>query len=228
MSGWGEYAAAWAAFLASHAAPVQPPVRAWLVARLGRTGYLAGFVALSLAALAWLVVAAGRAPWVPLWEPAAWQRWVPNLAMPLVCLLIAHALAAPNPLSFGGRAAGFDPDRPGIAGVARHPLLWALALWSAAHLPPNGDLAHVLLFGGFAVFALAGMRAIDRRLQRQRGMPEWQRLARLSSTLPLAALVSGRWRPGLRLSPARILAGFALWLGLLALHPWATGLSPLP
>lgn len=228
MTGWAEYAAAWAVFLASHALPVQPPLRAWLVARLGRAGYLAAFIAVSLAALAWLVVAAGRAPWLPLWEPAAWQRWVPNLVMPFACLLVAHAIAAPNPLSFGGRTAGFDPAHPGIAGVARHPLLWALALWSAAHLPPNGDLAHVLLFGGFAGFALMGMRAFDRRVQGELGASEWRRLAQASSALPLAALLAGRWRPRRSPAPRRILAGLALWLALLWLHPWAIGLSPLP
>ena len=58
---------------------------------------------------------------------------------------------------------------PGIAGITRHPLLWAFTLWALAHMAPNGDLAHVLLFGLFAVFGIAGMSALDRRKRKQWG-----------------------------------------------------------
>ena len=89
-------------------------------------------------------------------------------ALGVACLLAAYGVGAVNPLSFAGRAPErYDPDAPGIAGVARHPLLWALLLWSGSHLVPNGDLAHVLLFGGLAAMAAAGMVAIDRRLRQR-------------------------------------------------------------
>jgi uncharacterized membrane protein len=153
--------------------------------------------------------------------------------MPLVCLLVAFGVAAPNPLSFASRAhQGFDPDRPGIAGITRHPLLWALLLWSASHLLPNGDLAHVLLFGGFAVFALVGMAAMDRRFRRTLGKAEWERLARRTSLVPLAALAGGRWRPaGVTVNGeflVRLLLGAALYLAFLSAHEPVTGVSPLP
>jgi uncharacterized membrane protein len=89
-------------------------------------------------------------------------------------------------LSFGGRAhQEFDPEKPGIAGITRHPLLWAFVLWSASHLLPDGDLAHVVLFGGFAVFALLGMVAMDKRFRRTLGNADWERLARRTSLVPL-------------------------------------------
>lgn len=47
--------------------------------------------------------------------------------------------------------------------------LWALSLWALAHVVPNGDLAHVILFGNFAAFALLGQRLVDRRRQRDMG-----------------------------------------------------------
>jgi uncharacterized membrane protein len=227
MGGWGELAAAFLAFLLSHLLPVRPAIRARLVGLAGERGYLAGYSAVSLAMLAWLVAAAGRAPFVPLWPYAPWQAWVPNLAMPLACLLIAFGIGAPNPLSFGGRAAGFDPERPGIAGFARHPLLVALALWAASHAVPNGNLAQAALFGAFAGFALLGMRVIDRRKRRQMGT-EWARLAARTSFWPGAALLSGRWRPAGGPDPRRLAVAAALWLGLLALHPGLIGVSPLP
>jgi uncharacterized membrane protein len=114
--GWTEFAASYAVLLLSHALPARPAVRSKLVSALGLRGYLLAYGVASLAALTWLIVASGRAPYVPLWSSAAWQPWLANLVMPLVCLLIAFAIGAPNPLSFGGRTAGFDPRRPGVAG----------------------------------------------------------------------------------------------------------------
>ena len=148
--------------------------------------------------------------------------------MPPACLLVAFGMAAPNPLSLGGRMAGYDPEHPGIAGFTRHPLLWALVLWAGAHAVPNGDLAHLLLFGGFAGFALLGMRALDRRRRRQLGTEAWARLARRTAFWPGAALVSGRWRPAALPSPRRMVAATLLWLALLVLHGPVIGVTPLP
>lgn len=228
MGGWGEFAAAFAAFLLSHALPARPAPRRKLARAMGERGYLAAYSLVSLGVLGWLVAAAGRAPFVLLWPQAAWQAWVVNLVMPAACLLAAGAVGAPNPLSFGGRAGGFDPARPGIAGVARHPLLWAIALWAAAHALANGNLAHVLLFGSFAGFALLGMRVLDRRRRRLLGEAEWARLAARSSAWPFAALLDGRWRPEAPPPWRRLAIGVAAWLVLLALHPVAVGVSPLP
>jgi len=228
MSGWGEMAAAFAVFLLSHALPARPALRRKLASALGERGYLLAYSLVSMAALAWLVVAAGRAPYVPLWDPAGWQHWMPNLAMPLACLLIAFAVGAPNPLSFGGREAGFDPANPGIAGVARHPLLLALALWAGSHVVPNGNLAHVALFGAFAGFAMLGMHIIDRRKRRVLGQAAWDRLATRTSNWPFGAMLAGRWRPAGFPDPVRLLLGLLLWAALVVLHPAVIGLSALP
>lgn len=226
---WAEFAAAYGVFLLSHALPARPAVRRKLAATLGERGYLVAYGAVSVAALTWLIAASGRAPYVPLWSGAAWQPWLANLAMPPACLLIAFAVGAPNPLSFGGQGAGFAPRHPGVAGLARHPLLVALAIWAGVHTLANGDLAHVLLFGGFAGFALLGMRALDRRRRRQLGDAEWARLAACTSNWPLAALFTGRWRPRpARPDAMRLVLGLLLWLALLALHPVIIGVSPLP
>ncbi len=232
-NGWLDLAVAFVLFLALHGLPARPAVRRRLVASLGEAGYLVLYSTVSLLALTWLIVAAGRAPYLDVWAFAPWQLWVPNLAMPVCCFLVAFGIAAPNPLSFGGRTPQrFDPDRPGIAGVTRHPLLWALALWSASHLAPNGDLAHVLLFGGFALFAVLGMVAIDSRLKRSLGDAEWQRLARRTSLVPFAALARRRrWPSGVGANAeflVRLLGGAALYVMLLSLHERIIGVSPFP
>ncbi|WP_425043955.1 NnrU family protein [Primorskyibacter sp. S87] len=221
MGGWGEFILALVVFLISHAIPVRPPVRPWLIARLGRTGYFVCYSLASLAILLWLIVAAARAPYIEVIPPLEILRWLPNLAMPVVCLLAVAGMAIRNPLSFGGMGRReFDPDAPGILAASRHPLLLALCLWAGSHLLANGSLAHVILFGLFAVFAVVGMSLIDRRKKRELGS-DWSRLAqntaRLSLRLPSPPLPLWVWATAL-----------LLWLALLLLHGPIIGMSPLP
>ena len=219
---WLEYSAAWLAFLLSHVLPARPPLRPWLETRLGPRGFTLVYSLLALVALAWLLRAAGRAPHVPLWDWAPWQRWVPVVTMLPVCLILALAIARPNPFSFGGaRNDCFDPERPGIIRLTRHPLLLALALWSASHIVPNGDLAHAVLFGTIACFALIGGVMIDRRKRRRMG-DRWTRLTlSVGKTAPWPAV-------GDMNTVRRLAAGVLLYAVLIALHPRLFGVSPLP
>lgn len=229
MGGWGELLLAFVVFLLSHALPARPALRERLVGMLGQGGYLAAYTVLSLALLGWLIVAAGRAPYVPLLPWGVWQAWVPNIVMPFAVLLIVFGTAAPNPLSFGGAGNGcFDPERPGIVGVTRHPLPWGLVMWSGSHGLANPDLAHVLLFGGSAGFALLGMWMIDRRNRRRMGVERWAQLGTRSSIIPFAALLGGRWRPAAGPSPLRLVIALLLWISLLGLHGLVIGVSPFP
>jgi uncharacterized membrane protein len=230
MGVWTEFAIAFGIFLLSHAIPARPGIRSRLRAILGEGGFLAIYSAVSVVLLGWLIAAAGRAPYVSLWDFAPWQMWVPNLLMPLVCLLVAFGTAAPNPLSFGSRGIErFNPERPGIAGISRHPLLLGLLLWAAGHIVPNGDLAHVILFGTFTGFSALGMRMIDARRQRTMGRAAWDRCAARTSLWPGAALLDGRWRPSpRRFDPLRLGVAVLLWATLLGLHGTVIGVSPLP
>lgn len=224
---WLNFGAAYLAFFASHAVPAAPHVRRGLRQVLGARGYGLLFSAVSVAILGWMIVAAGQAPYVQIWAQWPWMRWVTNGAMLCAVLLAACGIGAPNPLSFDGRARGYDPQHPGIAGVTRHPLLWALLIWALAHMLVNGDLAHVILFGSFALFCPVGMRMLDRRNRHLMG-PAWDRLAARTSVIPFAALVQGRWHPVTWPAPGRLLLGLAVWCLLLALHPYVIGVSPIP
>jgi uncharacterized membrane protein len=214
MTGWAEYLLAWAVFLTSHSLPIRPQVKTRLVGVLGAGGFTLAYSVLSLTVLIWLIGAAGRAPYIPLWDWASWQVWATRSAMLLACLLVAFAAFLPNPYSFGGwRNHTFDPARPGILALTRHPLLLALAIWAAGHLPVRGDVAHVALFTGFASFAVLGMALINRRklnsAHSQRFVP--------STPVSLPEL----W-------VLRTFAGIGLWLGIGALHPILIGPSALP
>ncbi|MEM1007250.1 MAG: NnrU family protein [Pseudomonadota bacterium] len=221
MTGWPLYFAALMIFFVSHMIPVRPAVRGWLVGALGRRGYFVAYSALSLAVLAWLIRAAAQAPYVEVLPPAPVLRWVPVIIMPLVCWLALAGLAIRNPFSFGGLGQRpFDPEKPGILRMTRHPILVALLLWAVAHLLANGSLSHVILFGLFAGFAGVGMSLIDRRKARAMG-PEWVRLSRNTACFSLRA--PDPWpRPWIWMGS---LAVFAV---LLHLHVPFIGLSPLP
>lgn len=221
--GWAEFIVAFGAFFVIHSVPLRPAVRARLTAALGKRVFTIAYSTLSLAALIWLIGAAGRAPFVALWARYPWQAWVPLAGMGAACVILAFAIGRANPFSFGGAGVeAFDPTRPGIVRYMRHPVLVALALWAGAHLVPNGDLAHVLLFGVFAGFALLGMGMIDRRRQRSMGPARWHDLR----DGVRAATVRGpaSWR-GVAF---RLTAAFGLYAALLALHPIVLGVSPLP
>jgi len=230
LNGWIEFGAALAAFAVSHAVPPQPAVKRRFTALLGAPGFTAGYSAISLAALAWLIVAAGHAPYVGVWDIRPWRLWLPVLAMPFAFVLLTCGVAAPNPLSFASAGkARFDPEHPGVAGVIRHPVLWAFALWAAAHLSAISDLAHVVLFALLTGFAVGGQPILDRRMRRVMGEAAWRHLAARTSAYPFAALLEGRWAPDRRGIPLlRILLGLALYVGMLLAHRTVIGVSPLP
>jgi uncharacterized membrane protein len=220
MTDWFEFIAALTLFMVSHMFPVRPPMRPWLIGRLGRKGYFISYSVLSLLVLGWLIVAAARAPYIgvlPQWEVF---RWAPLLVMPLACLIAVGGMMGQNPLSFGGLGSQpFDPDKPGMLAATRHPLLAAMALWAAAHLLANGDLAHVILFGLFGGFAGMGMIVIDHRNQRLLGPGEWQRLARGTARLNLMQLP---------LSPVPLAIAAVVFVALILLHEPVIGYAPLP
>ncbi|MCB2128182.1 MAG: NnrU family protein [Rhodobacteraceae bacterium] len=226
--GWIEFALAMGLFMASHRIPAALGVKDALTRALGPRGYTALFNIASLLLLWWVIAAAGRAPVVDLWYQTPAARWAVNIAMPLAIALSAFGVAAPNPFAFEGRATGFDPARPGIAGVTRQPLLWAFLLWSGAHLWANGDLAHVILFGTFALFSALGMKIVETRRRRAIGQEDWVRLTAQTGLIPFAALAAGRWRPRGLPSWTRLTITLAGWALIWHLHEPVIGVYPAP
>jgi uncharacterized membrane protein len=228
LSGWVELLAAGAAFLIAHALPARPALRSQLIAVAGRRMYLFAYSIASLLLLGWLIQSAARAPFVELWPYEDWQLLVPAVGMLFGCVLLTFGLTSPNPLSIGGRHnARFDPQHPGIAGVVRHPILWATLVWSVSHAVPNGDISHVLMFGTFALFSAIGMIAIDRRRRSALGEAEWRTMAQFTSNLPFAGIARG-WRVNDGAGTAlRLAGGVVLYLLLILLHGAVTGVPLL-
>lgn len=210
-----------AVFLGSHSLTNRPAFRAWAESRLGgRRGFTLAYSVLSVLLLIWMVVAYGNAPTVLLWGQQPWMRWVPPLAMPLACILAVAGLTTPNPFSIGPGPTGYDPARPGILRLTRHPVLWAAALWAGAHMVPNGDAAALVLFTPLLLLALAGPAMLDRKRRASLGFEQWSRLAaRTGRPVAVALGETGWWR---------ILGGLVLYAALLALHQPVIGTGPLP
>ena len=75
-------------------------------------------------------------------------------------------------------------------------MLWGLLLWALAHLPPNGRLIPVLLFGAMAALAAMGFHRLDTKARRRMGPERWSEAAGRTSILPFAAMLAGRAVPG--------------------------------
>ena len=223
--GWTGFVLAWVAFLGAHVIPMLPPVRARLVATLGTRNYFIAFGSMSVLLLWLLILATNAAPLVPLAAQMPWQRWLVNLAMPPAILLTVYGLRAPNPFGLGRKGAGFDPERPGIVGITRHPLMWAFILWAGAHLIANPDLAHVIFFGVLLAYALRGMAKAESRARADGSLAA---LGARTGFWPFAALVTGRWRPQAPPALRPLLWSALIWIAVLLLHPYVIGASPLP
>src|SRR5690554_4674665 len=187
-----EFALALTLFVLSHLVPSLPGARARIIAMIGRKPYLIGYATLSVVLLAWVLLAALSAPVSVLWMPAGWQAWITLVVSPIALFLIIAGLISPNPLSLSARR-----NRLGEAGavvtITRHPVFWGFALWSASHIPPNGDLRSLLLFGSLTILAVSGFWLSDKRARRALE-GQWQALARTTSIIPFLAIILGRTR----------------------------------
>ncbi|MBV7380595.1 NnrU family protein [Maritimibacter dapengensis] len=229
MEGWAEYTLAMIAFLSSHFVPRVADLRGRLMSRIGRRAYFIVYGIVSLLLFGWVISAAGRAPFIELWPQTSLARWAPNLVMPIALILVSVGIGMRQPFTLGSRRnADFDPDDPGIAAISRHPLFLALAIWAISHLLPNGDLAHVILFGAFAMLAVLAIPAFDARARRVL-MGGADRFFTQTALLSVAPFTDRDWRArhfGRFMRRAGI--GLVIWVGLLMAHAAVIGVAPFP
>ncbi len=216
-------------FAGSHLALSHPPIRSWLIARLGERPFRGVYSLVAAACLVWLVMAYNRAPHVEMWVAGDWARWVVLGVMPCATVLLVCGLTAPNPTLVGaeGRASGATVGG-GIFAITRHPVLWAIALWAGAHVLARGDRAAIVLFGALAGLALIGMAHIDRR-RRAADDTTFRWLDVTTSAVPFRALLAGRAHLSLAaIGWWRLALALVVFVGMVALHAPVTGLDPLP
>jgi uncharacterized membrane protein len=191
-----------AGFVLIHIGVSATGLRAALVGRIGEGPYRAVFSLVSLALLAALISGFNEMradPFDPLneavWLPPTWLRW-PAYALALfgVALAVAGVLTpGPTLAGYEKRALAQDEPARGVLRITRHPFLWGVAFWAAAHLLVNGERFAAMLFGALGLMVVFGARSIDRK-GRARDAVAWARVEDATSHAPFAALAHGRRR----------------------------------
>lgn len=178
-------------FLGMHSVSILAP--AWRDAQAARNekAWKGVYTLVSLVGFALLVYGYGLARQSPVvvYAPPTWLR---HLALLLLVPVFPVLLAA------------YLPGR--IKTAVKHPMLVATKLWAVAHLLANGNLADVLLFGGFLAWAVADRISLKRRVVR---------------AIPGAP-------PGPANDAIAVVGGLALYgLFVWRAHLWLIGVSPL-
>ncbi|MDA4847227.1 NnrU family protein [Hoeflea poritis] len=218
-----EFAAAFLVFIGAHVLPARSGLRDTLIGRLGRRAYLVLYSLLSLALLAWLISAATRAPHIALWPTTRLSVVIALVLTAIAAVLLSCGATRPQPVSISLRGGTIDPRHPGISALTRHPVLWALFLWSVAHLLANGDAVGVVMFASFAVFCVISRPALEARARRR--LPEDVFAQAMSvSSGSFGDRLSRALSPRLAIETA---AGLALYVLMLALHGDLIGVDPL-
>jgi tripartite-type tricarboxylate transporter receptor subunit TctC len=209
--------AATAAFLLTHFV-ASTPLRAKLVAAMGEWPYRGAYSVVAFITLGWMIWAYAGAAAEPLWPGF---RQVPRVVMPFAFVLIACGYWR-NPTMVGAdRLLKSDDPARGIIRITRHPIMWGIMLWAAAHVLARGDLRAVVFFGGFLLLAALGTILIDRRKNTN---PDFRRFKQVTSNVPFVAVAQGRnrivWREIGWLRPA---IGIAVFVLVFLVHPWISG-----
>jgi uncharacterized membrane protein len=137
-------------FLGVHSLQIfAPQWRSRTIAQFGEGAFKGVYSLVSLLGFVLLVWGFGMARETPtlLWMPPVGMR---------------HAASLLTLLAFVLLAATYVP-RNHIKARLHHPMVLSVKVWALAHLLSNGMAAHVLLFGGFLLWAVACFAAARRR-----------------------------------------------------------------
>jgi uncharacterized membrane protein len=161
-------------------------------ARVGEGAFKGSYSVLSIVGFALIVWGFGIARQTPV------QLWSPPVAM-------RHVAALLTLISFILLAAAYVPVN-GIKARLHHPMVLGVKVWAFAHLLANGNVAHVVLFGSFLVWAIWNFAA-SRRRDRLTGVT---------------------YAPGKGAATAiTVVVGVGAWLAFaLFLHGWLVGVRP--
>lgn len=198
-------------FLLSH------PLRRPLVAALGETGFLLLYSLVAFATLGFLVHAYRQAPVTAPWWPVGDGLWlIATIAMLVASILLLGALVR-NPAAPGAAATAATADAHGVYAVTRHPMMWAFAIWGAAHILVHPIPKNIIVSVAIIVLALVGAALQDRK-KAGADPAGWHAWQGRTSYLPFVALVQRRARFG-SFGMHALAGGLVVWL----LASWAHG-----
>ena len=165
-----------------------PQARQNAIARWGTLGFKAGYALMALVGLYLLVQGYGLARLEPvvLWTPPRGMQHATILLMWVAMVLLVATYVPGNQ----------------IKAKLRHPMTLSVKVWALGHLLSNGNLADVILFGGFLVWSVLVFRAARQRDRMSlHSGPE----GKLVGTLLAVVLGTGIWA-------AFLMGGLHLWL----------------
>lgn len=214
------------AFVGTHFA-LSHPLRAPIVGAVGERGFLGVYSLVAFATLGWLASAYRAAPTTPMLWPVGDGLWaVATVVMLVASILLVGSLIGNPALPSGGVPVAIPMQARGVFTITRHPMMWAFALWAAAHALVYPIGANLALVAAIAVLALVGAALQDRKKEalQPATWPQWE--AR-TSYWPFAAIAAGRAKlAGFR--PHDIAGGLVIWLAAtwahLPLAGWAAGI----
>ena len=209
-------------FLATHYV-ASTPIRSVLVRGLGDNGYLGLYSLVSLVTLVWMIWAYAKTPLDRIWIGDEFKAWM-LLLMPVSLVFVVCGLSIRNPTAVRqGNALKSTGEPRGILRVTRHPLMWGIAIWAFLHMITRGDAASIIFFGALLLLGVSGAALIDLRMAKNFGA-DWTRFAAKTSNVPFAAIVQGRNQFKFEeIGWWRVLAGLALYVVLMYLHPYVIG-----
>lgn len=214
------------AVVASHILLAAPGVREGMIRRMGLRPFQVAYSLVSLLILIWLGLAYGSAPYRFVWMPNAVLHVVPAAVMPFALLLLVTGFAAIRNLPNLEQGSDQQVTVTGVIRVMRHPILWAVMLWSCAHMLAKGDVASLIFFGAFLSLSVVGLFTLDAKTRRRLGN-RWEAYRAITSQLPFLAILQGRnqlvwseigWR--------RVVIAGVLYGGIVMTHPWLFGVKP--
>ncbi len=135
-----------AVFLGIHLLPTFSGTRTRLIEKYGENRYKIFYSLVAATGLIVIVIGMAYRDFVHVWNPPVWGRHVAMVLMFASVLFLVVGDVQCN-----------------IKRFSRHPMLIGVALWASAHLFANGDLASLLLFASFGIFALFDMWSANRR-----------------------------------------------------------------
>jgi uncharacterized membrane protein len=167
--------------------------RTRMVGRLGENGWKGLYTVVSLVGFVLIVWGYGQARQSPvvLWTPPRGMNHLAALLMVFSFVLLAAAYGPANK----------------IRAKVHHPMVLGVKVWAFAHLLANGNLADVLLFGSFLVWAI-----VDFASSRRRDRASGKVYAAGSTNATIASVAIGLVAYGV----------FVAWA-----HRWLIGVSPL-
>lgn len=144
-------------FFGVHVLPMQQDLRNGLIGRFGEGAFKGAFSVLSAIGLLLIVIGYGKMQVLTgknpqIWVPPTWAAHIALVLMPFSFVLLVAAYVPSN-----------------IKRIVGHPMLAGVKIWAFAHLLANGDLASIVLFGSFLVYAVADRISVKKRAPRLGG-----------------------------------------------------------